>query len=42
MIINAGIRRVSYRDSYPDPLSLDLLAAAQVAVDRWDAEENSS
>jgi dCMP deaminase len=35
MIINAGIRRVSYRDSYPDLLSLDLLREAQVAVDRW-------
>ena len=32
MIINAGIKRIVYEDSYPDPLSKEMLAEAEVEV----------
>jgi dCMP deaminase len=35
MIINAGIRRVVYRDPYPDPLSRELFCGAKVAVEKF-------
>jgi dCMP deaminase len=35
MIINSGIRRVFYQESYPDQLSLDLLAQAGVEITPW-------
>jgi len=35
MVINAGIRRVIYQESYPDHLSLELLAQAGVEITRW-------
>jgi len=34
MIINAGIRRVVYREEYPDPLSRELLSGAGVSVEK--------
>jgi dCMP deaminase len=38
MIINAGITRVVYRESYDDKLSQDLLREAGIAVARFTAE----
>ncbi|HHW26975.1 MAG TPA: dCMP deaminase family protein [Firmicutes bacterium] len=35
MIINAGIRRVVYREEYPDPLSRELLSGAGVSVEKF-------
>ncbi len=35
MIINAGVRRVVYRDPYPDPLSKELLNGAGVVVEKF-------
>ena len=40
MIINAGIRRVVYRDPYPDALSRDLLSEAGVAVEKFPNRES--
>ena len=34
MLINAGLRRVVYKDSYPDELSRGLLAGAKVLVEQ--------
>jgi dCMP deaminase len=36
MIINAGIERVVYRDSYTDLLALQMMADAGLEVQRWD------
>lgn len=36
MIINSGIRRVVYKDGYPDEFSLRLFSEAGVAVDRFE------
>lgn len=38
MIINAGLRRVVYKDPYPDPLSKELLSGANVQVDQFQKE----
>lgn len=35
MIINAGIERVVYRDTYADALAMQMLAEAGVVTDRW-------
>lgn len=35
MIISAGIRRVVYREEYPDPLSRELLSGAGVSVEKF-------
>lgn len=35
MIINAGLRRVVYKDPYPDELSRELLDGAKVQVERY-------
>ena len=35
MIINAGIERVVYRDSYADQLAMQMLGEAGVTLDRW-------
>lgn len=40
MIINAGIKRVIYRDPYPDALSGDLLSEAGVVVERFSNRES--
>jgi deoxycytidylate deaminase len=32
MLINAGIKRIVYRDSYPSQLGLQLLAEAKIEV----------
>jgi len=34
MLINAGIRRVVYKESYPDELSRELLSGAKVQVEQ--------
>ena len=39
MIINAGIRRVVYREGYPDPFSLEIFKEAGVDLERFDQEE---
>lgn len=39
MIINAGIRRVIYRDGYPDDFSLALFEEAGVTLERYLPEE---
>lgn len=36
MLINAGIKRVVYRDSYPDELAQSMLAEAGVSLERLD------
>lgn len=33
LLINAGVRRIVYEDSYPDPLAFELLAEAGIAVE---------
>lgn len=38
MIINAGIRRVVYRNGYPDDFSLDLFRQAGVTLEQFEAE----
>jgi dCMP deaminase len=35
MIINAGIERVVYRDSYADQLAMQMMGEAGVTLDRW-------
>jgi len=39
MIINAGIRRVVYREPYPDELARQMLDEANVSLEVWDEEE---
>ena len=43
MIINAGIRRVVYKEGYPDAFSLELLNEAGIVLDRFcsDQEKNT-
>ncbi len=36
MIINAGIRRIVYKNPYPDIFSRELLEAAEVVVEKFD------
>jgi len=36
MIVNAGIRRVAYRNGYPDEFSMEILREAGVAVERFE------
>ena len=38
MIINAGIRRIMYREGYPDEFSLKLLDEAGVTLERYEPE----
>ncbi len=38
MIINSGIRRVVYREGYPDPFTLELFDEAGVKLERYDEE----
>jgi dCMP deaminase len=37
LLINAGITRVVYEESYDDPLAFELLAEANIAIERFDA-----
>ena len=39
MIINSGIKRIVYRNGYPDEFSLELLREADVEIDQLPAEE---
>jgi len=39
MIINAGIRRVMYREGYPDDFSLELFREAGVTLERYEPEK---
>ena len=41
MIINAGIRRVVYREGYPDSFTLELMDEAGVKLERWETEETA-
>jgi dCMP deaminase len=43
MIINAGIRRIVYREGYPDPLAAEMIAESGVQAERHPAggEEQS-
>ena len=36
MIINSGIRRVVYKEGYPDPFTLELFAEAGVQLERYE------
>ena len=36
MIINAGIKRVAYKNGYPDEFSLQLFNEAQVVVEKYE------
>ena len=38
MIINSGIRRVVYKEGYPDPFTLELFAEAGVKLERYEDE----
>ena len=40
MIVNAGIRRVVYREGYPDDFALEMLSEGGVALERFQPEEN--
>ena len=35
MIINAGIKRIVYDGDYPDPLAMELLKEANIAVEKY-------
>lgn len=35
MLINANVRRIVYRDAYPDELALAMLAEAGVSLEPW-------
>ena len=38
MIINSGIKRVIYKEGYPDPFTLELFAEAGVTLERYEDE----
>ena len=38
MIINSGIKRVIYKEGYPDPFTLELFAEAGVQLERYEDE----
>ena len=37
LVINAGITRIVYEETYPDPLAFDLLEESGIAVERFGA-----
>lgn len=39
MIINSGIKRIVYREGYPDEFSLQLLGEAGVQIEKFEKEE---
>ena len=38
MIINSGIKRVVYKEGYPDPFTLELFAEAGVQLEKYEEE----
>ena len=40
MIVNAGIRRVVYREGYPDDFAREMLSEGGVALERFEPQEN--
>jgi len=42
MIINAGIKRVVYKEGYPDKFSLELFDEADVIVEKFRSDEEES
>lgn len=40
MIVNAGIKRVVYREGYPDPFTLEIFRETGVLLEKWEDEEN--
>lgn len=42
MLINAGVKRIVYRDSYPDDLSMALLKEAGIVTERFGALEGDA
>jgi dCMP deaminase len=42
MIVNAGIRRVVYREGYPDDFARQMLSEGGVALERFNPEENNA
>ena len=40
MLINAGIQGIIYEGEYPDELARELLAQANLPVERWGAVDN--
>ena len=38
MIINSGIKRVVYKEGYPDKFSIELFAEAGVTIEKFDGE----
>ena len=36
MCINAGIKRIVYKDSYPDPLAVEMLEEAGIELVKMD------
>ncbi len=41
MLINAGVKRIVYKESYPDELGADMLSEAGVSLERYEAHEDS-
>lgn len=39
MIVNAGIRRVVFREGYPDDFSLEIFGEAGVLLEKYEAED---
>ena len=39
MIINSGIKRVVYKDGYPDDFSLELFAEAGVQIEKFESDK---
>jgi dCMP deaminase len=40
MIVNAGIRRVVYREGYPDDFAREMLSEGGVALERFEPQED--
>jgi len=40
ILINAGVRRIVYKGSYPDKLAVDLLAQSKIRVERFGQSSN--
>ena len=39
MIVNSGIKRVVYREGYPDDFSLEILKEGNVLLEKWEEEK---
>ncbi len=42
LIINAGIKKIVIKDSYPDPMSMQMLKEAQVKIEIYKDDKNSN